>query len=151
MAQKKAVFIPSNSTPIQEKFINCIMLDGKKSVARKVFNDMLEYMKEKGHKNPAETFDRGIRNIMPQIEVRPKRVGGSIYQVPVEVKPERQQTLAIRWVLAATRGKKGAPMSKKLADEIMAASAEEGNAFKKKEDVHKMAKANRAFAHLARF
>ncbi len=151
MAQKKANFIPSNSNPLQEKFINCVMLDGKKSVARKIFNDMLEEIKSKGHKKPAETFERAIKNVMPQIEVRPKRVGGAIYQVPVEVKPHRQQTLAIRWILAATRGKKGSPMYKKLATEILAAANEEGGAFKKRDDVHKMAKANRAFAHFARF
>ncbi|MCT4592557.1 MAG: 30S ribosomal protein S7 [Candidatus Gracilibacteria bacterium] len=151
MAQKKAVFIPSNSTSLQEKFICCLMHDGKKTVARRVFNDTMEAIKAKGHKKPEEIFEKALRNIMPQIEVRPRRVGGSIYQVPVEVKPHRQQTLAIRWVLQATRGKKGSSMSHRLAAELIAASAEDGAAFKKREDVHKMAKANRAFAHFGRY
>lgn len=151
MSQKKAVFIPSNSNELQEKFICCIMKDGKKSVARRVFNATMKILKDKGNDKPEELFEKALHNVMPQIEVRPRRVGGAIYQVPVEVKPHRQQTLAIRWILAAIRSKGGSPVSQRLASELSAAANEDGTAFKKREDVHRMAKANRAFAHFGRF
>ena len=146
-----AKFIPSDSNALLEKFICCVMKDGKKSLARRIMKDTFEIIKSKGHKNPSEVFDKAVRNVMPQIEVRPKRVGGSIYQVPVEVKPHRQQTLAIRWILTAVHSKKGATMATRLANELLAAASDEGSAFKKRDDVLKMAKANRAFAHFARF
>ena len=102
-------------------------------------------------KNPEEVFEFAVRNVMPNIEVRPKRVGGAVYQIPVEVRPSRQQTLAIRWIVTAARDRKGMPMAQRLAAELIDATNDQGAAFKKKENVKQMAKANKAFAHLARF
>ena len=144
-------YIPPDSDPVSEKFINYLMLDGKKTIARKIFKDMLAEIERRGHKKPKEVFFRGIENAKPSMEVRPKRVGGSIYQVPFEVSPKRQQMLAFRWILDTVRGKKGSPVAKLLAHEILEASEGSGNAVKKKEDVHRMAAANRAFAHYARY
>lgn len=134
---------------MQEKFTNYIMLSGKKSIAIKIMNDAFEYIKAKGQKNPKAIFDKAIENIMPKIEVRPKRVWGSIYQVPQEVKPKRQLFLAARWIIDSARAKKGAEFSKFLADELIEAANETGNAFKKKLEVYKMAEANKAFARFA--
>ncbi|PZM82205.1 30S ribosomal protein S7 [Candidatus Gracilibacteria bacterium] len=134
---------------MQEKFINYIMLHGKKSLAIKIMNDTFEHIKAKGQKNPKAIFDKAIENIMPKIEVRPKRVGGSIYQVPQEVKPKRQLFLAAKWIIDSARSKKGAEFSKFLADELIEAANETGNAFKKKLEVYKMAEANKAFARFA--
>lgn len=131
-----------------EKFINALMWDGKKSIARSVVYDALAVIKEKGME-PLETFEEAIRNVGPLMEVRSRRVGGANYQVPREVRPERRQALAFRWLLDAARGKKGAPMAKRLADELIAAAKNEGSAIKKKDDTHRMAEANRAFAHFA--
>jgi small subunit ribosomal protein S7 len=132
------------------KFINCVMLDGKKETARKAVYDALDTLKdgEEG-KDPLEVFEEAIRNVGPTVEVRSRRVGGANYQVPREVRPERRQALAMRWIINAARAKSGAPISKFLAEEILAASKNEGTAIKKREDVHKMAEANRAFAHFA--
>ena len=133
-----------------EKFINSVMWDGKKSTARKVVYDAFEIMKEKAKvENPLELFETAIRNVGPQMEIRSRRVGGANYQVPREVRPERKQALAFRWILTAARSAKGKPMAEKLAHEIIAASNNEGFAFKKKEDTHRMAEANKAFAHFA--
>ncbi len=133
-----------------EKFINSVMWDGKKSVARKVVYDAFEVIKEKTKTdNPVEIFETAIRNVSPAMEIRSRRVGGANYQVPREVRPERKQALAFRWILLAARGKKGSAMHKKLADEIIAASNNEGSAVKKREDTHRMAEANKAFAHFA--
>jgi len=151
MTQKRAVFVPVNSSPLQEKFIRCMMIQGKKSTSRRILKDCFAALKEKGHKQPEEIFEKAIKNIMPQIEVRPRRVGGAVYQIPMEVKPHRQQTLSIRWLLEATRKRKGKSMAEKLAEEIIEAASEAGEACKKRENVHKMAQANRAFAHFARF
>ncbi len=151
MSQKKATFIPTDSSPLQEKFICCLMKNGKKSIARKVLKNTFNEIQKQGNKKPKEIFEKALTNVSPQIEVRPKRVGGAVYQIPMEVKPHRQQTLSIRWLLQATRTKKGSPMHLRLATELIEASKESGEAFKKKENVHKMAQANRAFAHLARF
>lgn len=138
-----------NSTRV-EKFINSVMWDGKKSVARKVVYDALDIIKEKAKvENPVEVFDTAIRNVGPQMEIRSRRVGGANYQVPREVRPERRQALAYRWILAAARGTKGKPMAQKLATELLAAANNEGSAIKKKEDTHRMAEANKAFAHFA--
>lgn len=144
-------YTPQQSTNLAEKFICCMMWNGKKHVSRKIFGDMLDILKEQGEKEPLQVFEAAIENVMPEIEVRPKRIGGSVYQVPVQVKQNRRQSLAIRWVLAAARAKKGEPMAKKLAAEITNASAKAGTAFKKREDVERMAVANKAFAHLARY
>ncbi len=151
MSKVKHQYIPAGSTAWQEKFINCMMLRGKKSVARSIFAEAMRHMRDQGIKNPEEIFEKAIRNVMPNMEVRAKRVGGSVYQIPVEVKPKRQLALSIRWIINACRSKKGSPMGKRLANELMEASKEAGSAFKKREDTHRMAAANKAFAHLARY
>lgn len=133
-----------------EKFINSVMWDGKKSTARKVVYDALDIIKEKQKvENPLEVFETAVRNVGPMMEIRSRRVGGANYQVPREVRPERRQALAYRWILTAARGGKGKPMAEKLAQEIMAAANNEGAAIKKKDDTHRMAEANKAFAHFA--
>ncbi len=133
-----------------EKFINYIMWSGKKETARKVMYSAFDVIKEKtGNSNPLEVFDLALRNAGPLTEVRSKRIGGANYQVPREVRAERRLALAMRWIRDAARGGKGRPMHLKLADEIIAASNNEGSAIKKKEDTHKMAEANKAFAHFA--
>jgi small subunit ribosomal protein S7 len=138
-----------NSEKLQ-KFINSIMWSGKKETARKVVYQAFEVIKEKtGNPNPLEVFDLAIKNAGPLTEVRSKRIGGANYQVPVEVRPERRLALAMRWIKDAARGGKGRPMHLKLADELIAASKNEGAAIKKKDDTHRMAEANKAFAHFA--
>ncbi len=130
------------------KFINYIMDSGKKNTARKVVYDAFEIIKEKTkNPNPLEIFDLAIKNTGPLMEVRSRRIGGANYQVPREVRPERKMALSFRWIIDAAQAKKGAPMAKKLADELIAASNNEGTAIKKKEDTHRMAEANKAFAH----
>lgn len=132
------------------KFINYIMESGKKNVARKIVNDCMEAIKEKAKvENPVEIFETALKNTSPAMEVRSRRVGGANYQVPREVRPERKQALSMKWIIEAARSKKGAPIHLKLADEIIAASKNEGEAVKKRENVHKMAEANKAFAHFA--
>src|SRR3989344_1519369 len=127
-----------------EKFINYIMWSGKKETARKVMYEAFDTIKEKtGNPNPLEIFDLALRNAGPMTEVRSKRIGGANYQVPREVRPERRMMLAMRWIRDAARGGKGKPMHLKLADELIAASKNEGVAVKKKEDTHKMAEANK--------
>jgi len=147
----KAKYIPEGSTEWQEKFINCMMHAGKKSISRNIFGSAMKIMRDQGIKTPEEVFEKAIRNVMPNMEVRARRVGGSVYQIPVEVKPKRQLALSMRWIIGSCRGKKGKPMAEKLATELLDASKEAGNAFKKREDVHRMASANKAFAHLARY
>ena len=132
------------------QLVNYVMWDGKKSVAEKVVYDALEEIKKKVKvEDPMETFKNALRNAGPVMEIRSRRVGGANYQVPREVRPERRSFLALRWIIEAARGKKGAPMAKKLADELIAAAKNEGEAIKKRENVHKMAEANKAFAHFA--
>lgn len=132
------------------KFINSIMWSGKKETARKVVYSALNIIKEKTQtENPLEVFDLAIRNASPATEVRSRRIGGANYQVPREVRPERRQALAFRWIISAARSKKGQPMEMKLAEELIAASKNEGSAVKKKEDTHRMAESNKAFAHFA--
>ncbi len=126
------------------------MWDGKKSTARKVVYDAFDIIKEKTKaENPIELFETAVRNVGPAMEIRSRRVGGANYQVPREVRPERKQALAFRWILIAARGGKGKPMAQKLAAEIISASSNEGSAVKKREDTHRMAEANKAFAHFA--
>ena len=133
------------------KFINNIMLHGKKETARKSVYKAFEIIKEKtGNPNPLEVFDTALKNAGPTVEVRSRRIGGANYQVPREVRPERRLALAMRWIIGAARSKKGKPMAEKLAEELVAASKNEGAAIKKKQDTHRMAEANRAFAHFAR-
>jgi small subunit ribosomal protein S7 len=132
------------------KFINNIMLHGKKETARKAVYMAFDIIKEKtGNPNPLEVFDTAIKNAGPQVEVRSRRIGGANYQVPREVRPERRQALAMRWIIEAARGKKGSPIHSKLAEELILASKNEGSAIKKRDDTHKMAESNKAFAHFA--
>lgn len=151
--QKRAVIQYEGTTENQEKFINYLMQDGKKSIARKIFADMLKSITEKtaGKKNAVEVFNLALSNVMPNVEVRAKRVGGAVYQVPREVPPKRQLSLAIRWLVQTCRKKSGKPMAEQLASEVLNASEMNGDAYKKKEDVHRMAQANKAFAHLANY
>ncbi len=151
MRQAKVKFIAQNNSELIEKFINYLMLAGKKTVARRILKDCFEIIQKKTKKKGAEIFEEAINNTKPAMEIRAKRVGGSVYQIPIEVKPIRRFQLASRWILNAARSKKGAQMSKKLADELIAASKNEGSAIKKKEDTHRMAQANKAFAHFARY
>jgi len=133
-----------------EKFINNVMWDGKKETARKIVYGALDIIQEKtGNAEPLEVFDAAIRNVAPAIEVRSRRVGGANYQVPREVRPERKQALAYRWIIDAARAGKGKPMAEKLAAELIAAFNNEGSAIKKRDDTKKMAESNKAFAHLA--
>jgi small subunit ribosomal protein S7 len=133
------------------RLINYIMIRGQKETARKIVYAAFDIIKnaKEGGGDPVEIFEMALKNAGPQMEVRSRRVGGANYQVPREVRPERRLALALRWIIAAARSPKGTPMHKSLADEIMAAAREEGAAVKKKEDTHKMAEANRAFAHFA--
>lgn len=126
------------------------MNDGKKNIARKIFKDTLKIISEKDQ-HPEKVFEKAIDNVKPNLEVRAKRIGGAVYQIPVEVKPGRQLALAFRWIIQGSRSQKGAPMSKKLANELLSAAGGEGSAIKKKEDTIKMAQANKAFAHYARY
>lgn len=138
-----------NSVRLQ-KFINCVMWDGKKQTASNIVYGALDLIKEKTQNpNPLEVFDTAIKNASPLIEVRSRRIGGSNYQVPREVRPERRLALSIRWIINASRAGKGKAMHEKLADELILASKNEGPAIKKREDTHKMAEANKAFAHFA--
>ena len=143
VTQPDAVF--SNTS--MAKFINCLMLDGKKSVAEGIMYGALELAASRLNIEPVEVYEKAMNNVRPQIEVRPRRVGGATYQVPVEVTPERGELLSIRWILSYARAKKGMPMSERLMRELMDAYKNEGSSIKKREDTHKMAEANRAFAH----
>jgi len=135
---------------LASKFINCLMYDGKKSVAQRVFYDALDIIGKKvTDVSPIEVFTRAVENCRPSIEVRSKRVGGATYQVPTPVNHKRQYTLAIRWLLEAIRDKKGRPCQVRLADELLAASRRDGAAMTKRDNVHRMADANKAFAHFA--
>ena len=130
------------------KFINVIMWDGKKEIARKTVYKAFDIIKEKTKvESPLEVFDMALKNAGPTVEVRSRRIGGANYQVPRDVRPERRLALATRWIIEAARAKKGAPMSTKLADELIAASKNEGAAVTKRDNTHKMAEANKAFAH----
>ena len=129
------------------KFVNQIMLDGKKGTAQRICYDAFDIIKEKTGKDPMEVFEQALNNIMPVLEVKARRVGGATYQVPIEVRPERRQTLGIRWLASYARARGERTMKERIAGEIMDAVNGLGGAFKKKEDTHKMAEANRAFAH----
>jgi small subunit ribosomal protein S7 len=132
------------------KFINCLMLDGKKSTAQKVFYDAMDIIgKQVEDAQPLEVFEKAIGNVKPMLEVRSKRVGGASYQVPMQVNPRRQQSLAFRWILASARSKSGKPLAQSLANEFVDAYNERGGAMTTRENVHRMAEANKAFAHFA--
>ncbi|MFM1902690.1 MAG: ribosomal protein [Planctomycetota bacterium] len=141
---------PKFGSLLASKFINCLMEDGKKSVAQGVFYRAMDIVGKKiNDAEPIEVFNRAVENVKPAVEVRSKRVGGAAYQVPMQVNRNRQQSLAIRWLLQAVREKKGRATHEKLADEIIAAYKREGAAVTKRENVHRMADANKAFAHFA--
>lgn len=141
---------PKYNSILVSKFTNCLMLDGKKSIALRVVYDAMEEMgKRFPEEEPLEIFTQAIENVKPNIEVRSKRVGGASYQVPMQVSRQRQQSLAVRWILEAVRGKKGRPTALKLADEMSAAFKMEGAAITKRENTHRMADANKAFSHFA--
>jgi small subunit ribosomal protein S7 len=141
---------PRYKSMLAAKFVNCIMSGGKKSVAQGIFYDAMEVLRERfPEKEPIEVLEGAVSNVRPMVEVRSKRVGGMTYQVPVEVKPKRQQSLALRWILNSTRSRKGKPMYQVLADELSDAYRKQGAAYTLRENVHKMAEANKAFAHFA--
>lgn len=150
MATPPKQFIPQGSDPTIEKFISCLMQKGKKSIARRIFADAIGVMKKRTKESPLEVFSKALLNATPLVEVRPRRVGGAVYQVPVEVSPRRQQSLSVRWLIRAARERRGAKMSEKLALELLDAAGNQGGAVKKKEDIQRMAQANKAFAHLAK-
>ena len=152
MARKKIVsghlakgIKPENQ--LAEKFINCLMKDGKKSVAVRVFNDALAIVEQKTGDPALTVFEKAVNNVRPSVEVKSRRVGGSTYQVPTEIKPSRQTALAFRWLLNFSRSRSEKGMANKLAAEFLDANNERGGSVKKKEDTHKMAEANKAFAH----
>lgn len=138
---------PIYKSKVVTKIINQIMLDGKRSIAENVFYAACDVVKEKVNKNPLEIIETAMKNIMPVLEVKARRVGGANYQVPIEVRPERRQTLGIRWLIKFARERSGKTMVEKLAGELMDAANSTGGACKKREDTHKMAEANKAFAH----
>jgi len=146
---RKRLIIPDPvyNSIMAQRFINRLTMDGKKSTAERIFYDALEIMEKKGNAPGLEIFEKAVRNVMPVIEVRPRRVGGSTYQVPVEVRPDRKVSLALRWLVGNSRKRSGRTMRDKLANELLDAANGTGASVKKKEDGHRMAEANKAFAH----
>jgi small subunit ribosomal protein S7 len=142
---------PKYSSTNLAKFINYMMEGGKKNTARKVVYDAMDIVAEKTGKNAIDAFEEAIKNVSPAVEVKSRRVGGANYQIPIPVRGERRLSLAFRWMIEAAKAHKGKPMAVKIAEEISSAAANEGNAVKKRADVHRMAEANRAFAHFAKF
>ncbi len=142
---------PKFNSKVLSRFINCVMRDGKKSVAQRVVYDAFDIIEKrtKGEPSAIDVFNKAIANVKPEVEVRSKRVGGANYQVPMSVKPKRKQSLAFRWILAAIRGEKGKPMAQRLAKELLDAANGEGKAINTREQTHRMAEANKAFAHFA--
>ena len=138
---------PIYNSVVVTKLINQVMLDGKRGVAQRAVYDAFDMLKEKTGREPAEVFEQAMNNIMPVLEVKARRVGGSTYQVPIEIRPERRQTLGLRWLTTYSRARSERTMAERLAGEILDATNNAGNAFKKKEDTHRMAEANKAFAH----
>ncbi len=129
------------------KFVNNLMLDGKKSIAYKVFYAAMDIIDEKTEEGGLETFRKGLENVTPKVEVRSRRVGGATFQIPQEIRASRKESIAMKWLIRYARTRNGKSMAQKLADELMASAKEEGGAFKKKEDTHRMAEANKAFSH----
>jgi len=138
---------PVYGTKVITKFINSLMLDGKKTVAEKIVYRTFEIIKEKSKQDPLDVFNEAIKNVRPNLEVKSRRVGGATYQVPVEVRSDRGQALAIRWLIESSKKRGDKTMQERLSKEFLDASTNKGNAIKKKEDVHKMAESNKAFAH----
>ncbi|MFA6296594.1 MAG: 30S ribosomal protein S7 [Patescibacteria group bacterium] len=141
---------PKYGNLVVSKFINSIMERGKKGAARKTIYNTLGFISTKLKKDPIEIFDLALKNVAPDLEIKGRRIGGANYQIPYEVRGDRKQTLAFRWIIEAAKAKKGQPMSIRLATEIIDASKNQGSAVRKKEDSHRMARANKAFAHFAR-
>ena len=138
---------PLYQSPLVTKFINCLMVDGKKSTAEDIFYGAMTIVQDRTKEDPVKIFRKAVDNVKPMLEVKSRRVGGSNYQVPIEVRPDRRTALAIRWLIGYSRERAEKSMREKLANEVLDASALRGGAFKKKEDTHKMAEANKAFAH----
>ena len=147
IAKRDVLPDPLYNSKLVTRLINSVMYDGKKGVAQKIVYDAFDIVKEKTGKDPLEAFEAAMENIMPVLEVKARRVGGATYQVPIEVRPERRETLGLRWVTLYARNRSERTMMERLAGEIMDAINEQGGAFKKREDTHKMAEANKAFAH----
>ena len=147
IAQREVLADPIYNSKVVTRLINCIMLDGKKGVAQEIVYDAFDIVKEKTGNDPLEMFEKAMENIMPSLEVKARRVGGSTYQVPLEVSPARRETLGLRWLTAYSRTRGEKTMAQRLAAEIMDAANNTGNAVKKREDTHKMAEANKSFAH----
>jgi small subunit ribosomal protein S7 len=138
---------PVFNSPYVQRFINSLMKDGKKSTSERIFYNAMTIIEEKSGRNPLETFSTAMKNVMPTVEVRSRRVGGATYQVPQEVRPDRKVALGLRWMINAARARNEKTMADKLAGELMDAARNAGTAIKKKEDTHRMAEANKAFAH----
>jgi small subunit ribosomal protein S7 len=138
---------PQHGSTVVTKFINGIMLDGKKSVAERIVYEALDILEEKSGQPGLNVFEQAVNNAKPALEVKSRRVGGATYQVPIEVRPERRQALAIKWLIQFARGRSERTMSERLAGELLSASRTEGSTIKKKDDTHRMAEANKAFAH----
>ena len=147
VAKREILPDPVYNSQLVTRFINCILKKGKKSTAEGIFYGALDVIQQRTQDDPVKVFKRAVDNVKPQLEVKSRRVGGSNYQVPVEVRPERRTALGIRWIISYSRERSEKSMQEKLANEILDASALRGGAFKKKEDTHKMAEANKAFAH----
>lgn len=147
VVKREPVPDPVFQNVLATQMINKLLLKGKKGVAESIFYGAMDIVREKSGKDPMEVFERAVKNVMPVLEVRPRRVGGSTYQVPVEVRPERRTALALRWLVQNARARSERSMAEKLAAEILDASAGQGASVKKKEDTHRMAEANKAFAH----
>ena len=147
IAKRDVLPDPIYNSKIVTKLINNVMLDGKKSIAQKIVYDAFEIVQEKQQTSPLEVFENALNNVMPVLEVKARRVGGATYQVPMEIRPERRQTLGLRWLVQYARKRNEKTMAQKLAAEIIDAVNNNGGAFKKKEDMHRMAEANKAFAH----
>jgi small subunit ribosomal protein S7 len=145
--KRKALPDPVFQSPLVTKFINCMMIEGKKSVAESTFYGAMETIRERTNEDPLKVFRGAVDAVRPALEVKSRRVGGSNYQVPVEVRPQRRQALALRWLISYARQRPEKSMRDKLANEIMDAASGRGATFKKKEDTHRMAEANKAFAH----
>lgn len=148
--KRKILNDPKYNSPVVAKLVNVIMERGKKSTAQKIVYGAFDLIEAKAKRPPFEVFTDAMNNISPSLEVKSKRVGGANYQIPMQVRAERRQMLAFRWLITAARSKKGKPMAEKLSTEILAAAENQGDAVKKKQDVQRMAEANRAFAHFAR-
>ena len=147
IAKRDVLPDPQYNSKLVTRLINSIMYDGKRGIAQKIVYDAFDIIKEKTNKDPLEVFEASMENVMPVLETKARRVGGATYQVPIEVRPERRQTLGLRWITSYSRGRSERTMRERLANEIMDAVNGTGAAFKKREDTHKMAEANKAFSH----